>query len=401
MRGADLESDLRARDFTLNAMAVDVHHPDQLLDPLGGSADLAAGRLRACSNTSFQDDPLRIIRAIRGAATYTLHILPETRSLMKAAIAKLPQVSPERQRDELFKLLDAPKPGASLRALDMLGVLPYLLPELPALNDVEQSPPHIWDVWTHTLYTLEKLESVLAALAEEYDPDSADEFVLGFVVLKLGRYRQQIGAHLHTPLNTERSVKALLYLATLYHDVAKPKTRSIDADGRIRAFGHEQRAAEIVEERFNALRLSNAEIERLKRIVRNHMRPHSLRDTGKPPTRRAIYRFFRDTQEAGADVVLLSVADLLATYGPNLPQDVLAAHLDVCRALLEAWFEHREESVLPPAVLDGNDLIVNFDLEPGPIIGELLEAVREAQAMGEIEDRKAAFKFVEEWLQAR
>ncbi|MBN2503501.1 MAG: HD domain-containing protein, partial [Anaerolineales bacterium] len=201
--------------------------------------------------------------------------------------------------------------------------------------------------------------------------------------------------------NTERSVKALLYLAALYHDVAKPETQSVDADGRIRAFGHEQRAAEIVEQRFSALRLSNAEIERAKHIVHNHMRPHSLRDTGKPPTRRAIYRFFRDTEEGGVDVVLLSVADLLATYGPNLPQDVLAAHLDVCRALLEAWFEHREEKVLPPAVLDGHDLMVNFDLEPGPIIGELLEAVREAQAMGEIEDRKTAFKFVGEWLQAR
>ncbi|RPH63276.1 MAG: CCA tRNA nucleotidyltransferase, partial [Chloroflexi bacterium] len=139
-RGPDLESDLRGRDFTLNAMAMDVR-TGQPIDPLGGARDLREKLLRACSETSFTEDPARILRAVRQAAAFGFTIQPETRQLMKTAVPLLPRVSPERQRDELFKMLEGPRPDASIRALELLGVLPVLLPELPALKGVEQSAP--------------------------------------------------------------------------------------------------------------------------------------------------------------------------------------------------------------------------------------------------------------------
>ena len=111
-RGDSLEADLRGRDFTINAVAMDVH-TGQVIDPLGGVNDIRAKRIRACSASSLSDDPARILRAVRQAAALGFSIDPETRKLMKAAVPLLEKISPERQRDELFKMLSGPKPDAS------------------------------------------------------------------------------------------------------------------------------------------------------------------------------------------------------------------------------------------------------------------------------------------------
>ncbi|MDH5506106.1 MAG: HD domain-containing protein, partial [Anaerolineae bacterium] len=398
MRGPDLESDLRGRDFTINAIAVDIRQPQTILDPLGGMADLLAKRVRACSPTAFQDDPVRILRAVRFAAAYRMQIVPETRQSMRQNVTGIENTSPERRRDELFRMLANPQPAASLRALEMLGVLPFVLPELAALKGVTQSPPHVSDVWEHTLHTVQHLESLLAALDEHYDQKTANQLVMGLVVLRLGRYRQQISAHLSSCLTRERGLRPLLFLAALYHDVAKPPTRSVDEDGRIRFLDHENRGAKTAAARASALHLSNLENQHLSTIIRHHMRPLHLANAPMPPSRRAVYRFFRDTGAAGIDVCLLSLADLLATYQKTLPQETLAAHLDVLRTLLEAYWEQAEERLFPPALLDGKDLIKEFDLKPGPRIGALLEALREAQAAGEVASRGDALQFAETWL---
>jgi putative nucleotidyltransferase with HDIG domain len=398
-RGPDLESDLRARDFTINAMAVDIRRPQELLDPLGGAADLKDKRIRACAPTTFTDDPLRILRALRQAAAFGFHILPETRTLMRQATQFLPHISPERLRDELFRILGGPKPGASLRALDLLGALEYVLPELCALKGVEQSPPHVSDAWAHTMNVLAKLESVLTALDPTYNPDQATNLTLGLAVLRLGRYRQQIGEHLGTPLNTDRSHRPLLYLAALYHDIAKPQTRQVDPQGQTHFYEHDQLGAKAMQARAQALHLSNPEIERLTLIVRHHMRPMLLAQAGKAPTRRVIYRFFRDTGPAGVEVCLLSLADFLATYGVAVSPDEWGTHLDVVRSLLEAWWERPAEVVSPPPLVRGHDLIAAFGIPPGPQIGRLLEAIREAQATGQVQSKDEALAFASELIQ--
>jgi tRNA nucleotidyltransferase/poly(A) polymerase len=398
-RGPDLESDLRARDFTINAMAVDVRAPDKLLDPLGGAADLLAKRLRACSSTSLQDDPLRVLRAVRMATTFSLQITPETSQLIRQAGDGLDHISPERIRDELLRILGGKQVTSALRALDLLGILSRVFPELPVLKAVTQSPPHVDDVWNHTLQTIQNLEKVLGLIGVlEHNPDSAANLMVGLVVLRLGRYRQQIHTHLQNPIIPDRPWQALLFLAALYHDTGKPDTREVDEDGRIRFFEHEQVGADLITLRANAFHLSNREISRLKSIVRHHMRPHLLAQTGKAPTRRAVYRFFRDTREAGVDICLLALADVLATYGTTLPQDTWNHYLDIIRELLEAWWERTEERVSPPSLINGHDLIATFKLSPGPQIGQLLEMVREAQADGQIENRNQALTWIKNHL---
>ena len=400
-RGENLEADLRDRDFTINAIAFDLQG-QTLIDPLNGAADLRAKIIRACSLTSLQDDPVRILRAVRQAAMFGFKIQVETRQAMKDAAHLLPKVSTERQRDELFKILEGPKPDASIRALEMLGVFPYLLPELSALKGVTQSEPHIYDVWEHTLSVLGYLENILSALAPGYNADHTNDLFTGLLTLRIGRFREQFATHFTVSLNTDRSVRAALFFATLYHDVNKPSTRSVDAKGRIRFFDHDIKGTDIASARAQAFNLSNDEVDRIQTIVKHHMRFHfftsRLEGDHQEPSRKAIYRFFRDTGEAGIDLVLLGLADLRGTRGHTLTQETWTAALDVARILLENYWERREQTVAPPRLLDGNDLMQELNLQPGHIIGQLLEAIREGQAIGKIETREQAIQFAHEHL---
>jgi tRNA nucleotidyltransferase/poly(A) polymerase len=398
---ATLEADLRARDCTINAIAYDINR-NTIIDPLNGASDLRAKLIRACSPTSFQDDPVRILRVIRQAAAFEFKIELATRQMMKEAVSLLPRVSPERQRDELFKILEGPKPDASMRALEMLGVFPYLMPELSAMKGVTQSPPHIYDVWEHTLSVLRYLEEIFSSLRLGYSAEETNDMFTGLLTLRLGRYRELFAAHFAESLNTDRSVRAALFFAALYHDVRKPATRSVEESGRVRFVMHEAQGAEVAAERAQAFNLSTDEVERIRKIIFHHMRFHSfisrLEEEQEEPSRKAIYRFFRDADKAGVDLVLLGLADLRGTCDHTLAQQTWNTALDVARILLENYWEKPEETVSPPRLVDGNDLMRELNLQPGKVIGQLLEAIREAQAIGQAATREQALDLAREEL---
>jgi len=399
MQGIDLEADLKNRDFTMNAMAIGLQPPFPLYDPWGGATDLHAKRLRSCTPSAFSSDPIRILRGIRFSINFDVRSDPETKERMRAAVDLLPEISPERTRDELFQLLKSRKPGAAIQVLDILDALRHVLPELTKLQEVEQSSPHIYDVWKHTLEVASRMKSIIQILTPPYEPDSTSNLFMGVVTHRLGRYREQLSAHLEQSLVQTRSIEAIIMLAALYHDSGKPESQDVDAEGRIRFINHEKKSAELVVKRAAILQLSNTEIRRLRTIVLHHMRPLWLAQTGELPSRRAKYRFFRDTGAAGVDICLHSLADTLGTYGYTLPPDTWKHQVDVVRSLLEAWWERKEEQISPPPLIDGNDLIRKFDLKPGPIIGRLLEEIIEAQATGIVKNQRQAYELASRILQ--
>ena len=401
-RGATLEDDLRDRDFTINAMALNLRDIT-IIDPLNGATDIRAKVIRACSPNSLTNDPVRILRAVRQAAAFGFTIDKSTRELMKQAADKINNVSIERVRDEVFKILGGPKASASIRALEMLGVLQHLMPELLKMKGVTQSNPHIHEVWTHTLAVVDQLDNLLtSSLRLDFDPEKTSDMYMGLVSLKIGRYREQIAKHFANQLNPSRSHRSLLFFAALYHDVCKPDTKTIDESGRIRFFDHDIKGAEVVADRARAFNLSNDEVERLHTIVRHHMRFHFFADRlereGQPPSRKAVYRFFRDSGAASVDLILLALADLRGTKGNELTQVTWTAYLDIARILLENYWERPEEVINPPRLVDGNELMKELNLQPGKIVGVLLESIRENQAAGKIADKEQALAFAREEL---
>jgi putative nucleotidyltransferase with HDIG domain len=394
LRGETLEEDQRRRDFTINSLALDAHVPGRSFDPLGGAGDIRERRIRACAADSFEDDPVRVLRAVRFAAQLRFQIEEDTRERLRASVHRLAEISPERKRDEVIKILSGRRVAAALATLDLLGIFPLVFPGLQVMKGVRQPEPHVYDVWDHTLSVVKHLEALTDLLTtREHDPE-AGNMITGQAVLRLGRYRDRIRDHLDEEIVPDRTWRGCLFLAALYHDAGKPATRSVEEDGRIRFTGHEEVSAEMAKGIAQDLVLSNDEKRRLVRVVRHHMRPHHLVWTNRPPSRRAIYRYFRDTGPAGADIALLATADVLGAYEQTLTVETWGKYLDLVRILLENWWERPEEAVRPPALLNGTDLIEHFGLTPGPLIGELLAKLQEAQAAGEVKDRDEAVGFI-------
>jgi hypothetical protein len=171
----------------------------------------------------------------------------------------------------------------------------------------------------------------------------------------------------------------------------------VDAEGHVRLVQHEQIGEALAVERAAALRLSSDETARLAVIVRHHMRPHWLSGHAAL-TSRAIYRFWRATGPAGVDICLLAIADYLATYGARLDTQAWIHYVETVQMLLERYFLSRDTAVAPPALINGQQLLDRFHLEPGRLIGELLEQVREAQVDGEITTSEEALEWVQRLL---
>ncbi|MBI5959024.1 MAG: HD domain-containing protein [Chloroflexi bacterium] len=397
-RGPDLLSDLVHRDFTVNAMAVQLTGDlQQVIDPLGGLNDLQARLLRQCHPNSIADDPVRALRAIRTSVSHHLLIEPVTRQSLKDQAHGLQDASIERVRDEFFHILNSPKPAAALAALQHLGLLRYIIPEAENMQGVEQSAPHVFDLWKHTLAAVEALDTIQHLCQSSVSPDLTANLQFGMIVSTIHAVREPLREHLSHEWPNGRTHHALLNLAALLHDVGKPATRSVSDEGKLRFWRHEQVGERIALERAAALRLSNDEIARLTTIIRNHMRPHWL-NADSPITARSIYRFWRDTGAAGVDVCLLAMADYLATSGVTLETRAWVGYLANIQILLERYYLHRDKAVPGAALLNGQQLLEYFRLEPGPLIGELLENLREAQAVGDISNTQEALEWVQRFL---
>ena len=402
-RGPDWLTDLEARDLTINAIALRLGGDAELFDPFNGRPDLEARLVRAVTEHSFRDDHVRMMRAVRLAGELGFQIEPQTAAWIRRDAALLADVSVERARDELAKLLALPDALAGIRQMDDLGLLAHMLPEVAALKGVDQSRPHHWPVFEHTLFVLGALERIIAiAVGQDgilpYVP--APEFVWGDVMRTLADFQVKLASHLIWPLGDERPALVSLKLAALLHDCAKPQTKTYDDDGRMHFYGHDDAGAPIAAERVRALRFNKAEVERVRVIVAHHMRPQQLADAESGVTRRAAYRYFRDTREAGVDVVLLALADHIATHGPDVQPERWARRIEAASKLLAEYWTRLAKDVAPTSLVSGDDLMAELGLPPGKRLGELLEAIREAQAAGEVGTREEALALAQSAAQS-
>jgi len=382
-QGRDLMADLAGRDFTVNAMALDVtHDPPLLIDPHGGQADLQAQQLRAVSDQAIANDPVRGLRAVRLEAGLGFEIEARTQRLIQAAAPKLAEVSAERVRDELVKILSLPAVAGSLRQLDRLNLLAEVLPEVTALQGLAQTGRHRWDAYEHTLQALADLEILLPLNAALLHPDVP--------------FPDQAADHLAMVITGGHSRRLLLTLAALLHDVGKPQTATTEEDGRVRFIDHERVGAAMASDALRRLRFSAEGVRLVQSVVRHHLRPLQLTWQGVA-SRRAIHRFYRDAGDAGVEVALLALADDRATTGYHDDSDPSSGAADeyqalteTVTALLDAYFNRRQSVVAPIPLLTGRDLMDQFGLEQGPAIGRLLAALQEAQATGQVTNREQA-----------
>jgi tRNA nucleotidyltransferase/poly(A) polymerase len=396
MRGGDIMADLGHRDFTANAMAWPLERLEEesaILDPHRGRSDLGRGLLRAVSPAIFRCDPNRLLRAVRLASELGWEIEPRTLSWLRRDALYLREVSRERIRDELMGILKGDA-WHGLRLLDDFGMLEMILPELGPAKDLVQGFPHHLDVFDHSMETVLRLEEVGWMLGvEEGDRDDRLPRFHGLtwpyqmLAEELSGLKGYLGRHLLEVVSGDRPRWILTKLVALLHDVGKPATSSKDEDGRHRFIGHEKVGEEAVGVIFRRLRFSMREARLAKIMTGAHMRPLQLAREGA--SRRAIRRFFRDTGGAGVEVVILSMADHLATLGRALRRKEWHQQVSYARAMLEHYYSQVELAEVPRLV-SGDEVMERLGLSPGPKVGWLLGLIQEAQDMGEISSREEA-----------
>ncbi|MER3446159.1 MAG: phosphohydrolase [Candidatus Dadabacteria bacterium] len=329
--------DVMRRDFTINGILYDPI-TEEAIDHVGGTEDIEKGIIRTIGNPyeRFNEDKLRMMRAVRFGARFKYEMEKETLRAMRKLAPLISQVSVERTRDEIVKIISQKNPGSGLRLLRETGLLLYVLPEIDKMHGVPQ-PPEFHpegDVFTHTCLVLDKVFEIT---------------------------------------NGEPSLE--LSVGALLHDVGKPDTFSIE--DRIRFNGHDKVGAELAVRICRRLRFSNKETERIKALVREHLKFKDVFNMKESTLKRFI------GMPHFEDHLRLHLADCLASHGSTEAYDFVKKKLD----------ELKEEDIKPKPILSGYDLI-EMGYKPGPIFSEILDSLEEAQLEGNVKDREEAKRFV-------
>ncbi|UCG11330.1 MAG: HD domain-containing protein [Deltaproteobacteria bacterium] len=380
LRGESIEEDLAQRDFTMNAIAVDLsrwHSDDfvELIDPLEGIIDLLAGRVRACKERTLVEDPLRILRAFRLLSTNDFQIESQTRVSMVQMSQGLGRVAVERIRDELLLILSAPDCVRILRMMDGDNFVKQLLPEFDPMRGLPQSDHHHQDVWQHSLSALETLETFLGDLR-----------------VLLGEYVKEAHDALNHEIAGGRTRQLMLKLAVLIHDIGKPACRTTDNRGVSHYYGHELVGARLSVSLCSRLRLSNKEIEFVSRLVRQQTRVAHLFRLAKPP-KRALSRFFRLGPGMVWPLIILFASDFRVT---RRARSSGGGDLGILQERIQGWLDFYSRWIKPREglrpLVTGHDLTNYLQISPGPNLGKLLNELGELQWEGRINSRDEALK---------
>lgn len=373
LRGAHIEEDLALRDFTVNAIAEPLGG-GPLIDPHDGVGDAARRRLRMVGPGAFADDPLRVLRLARLAVQLDLDPEAGTVAQARRDAPAAAGVAGERVFAELRGLLRTERAVDGMLLLADLGAQDAVLPELSALQGLEQTRFHHKDVYGHTLEVLQ----ATVDLARE------PEAVLG------PQHGPAVAAFLAEPLGDELTRGQALRFGALLHDIAKPVTRGQRADGSVIFPDHDRVGAQMARDILARLRTSERLRGHVAALTRHHLRLGFLVHE-RPLDRRAIYRYLMTCAPVELDVSLLSVADRLATRGHNAEKSI-AAHMELADEILGAALDWRAHPPGPPLVR-GDELAQALGISPGPELGDLLAAIAEARYAGEVDDRDGAIAF--------
>ena len=353
-----VEADLSRRDFTVNAMALELTtSAPTLVDPFGGAVDLALGKLRTplAPEVSFSDDPLRMMRAARFLAGYHLAPEPDLVTAVHQMHNRLEIVSAERIRDEFDKLMQVEHPAAGLWFLVDTGLADEFLPELPGLR-LEQDPIHRHkDVLTHTIAVVENVR-------REAQPD-----------FDFRRTR----------------------LAALFHDIGKPKTRSFRKGKGVSFHHHEVVGARMTRDRMQALRYSNEDVEQVTLLVELHLRFHTYKMGW---TDSAVRRYVRDAGDLLVELNVLTRCD--CTTRNERKAVVLSQRMDDLEARIAELAAEEEIGRMRPE-LDGNDVMQYLGVRPGPVVGQAMDFLLELRLDEGVLGREEILRRLDAWWAAQ
>ena len=376
IRGDTIESDLHQRDFTINAMAIplstETMDTTQVIDVVSGRSDLSKKTIRMVSKKSFIDDPLRMLRAFRFSAQLNFEIEHKTIKHIQKNADRMKSVSAERILFELKILLRYADIYQFIEKMDQTGLLSTMFPEIESLRSCRQNDYHHTHVWGHSLETLKAYEQVMAQMDSLFSTTG-----------------DQVRNYLHQNDNM-----AMMKMACLFHDVAKPMTQKQDPETHHISFHrHDKLGKNEIEKICDRLRLSKKNAAFVCTLVEEHLH---IRDLLHPNTRRnTLLKNCRKLGETIIAVALLSIADKLATRGFKSQESDRMLYQEKAIQFIESYYNDIQPVICTKNLITGKHLM-EIGIEPGPTMGKILRMVRGAQDEGKISTPEQALELAKE-----
>lgn len=377
-KGETIDDDLKFRDITINAIAIDVNNIcenflDHLIDPLNGLEDIKNKKISICSGRAFTNDPVRILRVLRFAAKFGYRIDETTFYLMKDSASLINTVAVERVKKEFFSVLNYQNQKFSIVMMIEVGLIRSLLSEILEFKSIKQGSRHKYDLFNHSIQTVAMIERAEDVLLKQFD-GNADLFK----------------PNLDELIEEGVTRRSLMIFAALLHDSGKTQTAKLK-DNRITFYGHDKAGMDINRNLSKRAGLGKNAQNIVVDLTRNHMRLLHL-SLLEEFTERAVKRFIFDTRNIFYELLILSIADAMAT-GDNADLDKL---FRVTGEVLNISKSLNDVNDIDP-LLNGNDVMDIAGFNNTPMIGAILKELKSLECSGQIETREDAIK----WLKKR
>lgn len=365
-----LENDIKRRDLTINAIAVNIKTGEIPSFCLGGIEDLNKKILREISEKNFTDDPLRLLRIFRfysslgfEPAKNLIHIASKYSNLIN-------KPAKERIEYELMKLFNGKYCAESLILMDKTGILEQLFPIVKELKQIPPNQHHHLDLFHHSIETVKQVQILYENSSEE---------------VKSHMDRTDFGGF---PRITH------LKLACLLHDIGKPSTWTIEENTqRHRFIKHDSEGEKLCVPILKNLCFSNKQIEYISYIIKKHMYPSAV-VSAPDMSEKTMMRYLRKSEDNAIDNILIAQADRLSALGPEITGEIVNNNINALNNLMDFCIETRKNIKPLPKLLDGNEIMQILNIKPSPKLGEILDTLKEAQISGDITTKEEAVNFI-------
>lgn len=366
-----LDEDLKRRDLTINAAAMEIN-TGKIYDPLNGLEDIKNGIIRAISEDNFINDPLRMLRAYRFASVLGFKIENQTRVMIRKHLDLILTPAVERRNSEILKLFGGKFADEILKITDDDGIIELLFPIMKDVKKVPSNTHHHLDLFHHSIETVKQIQSI-------YETS-----------------RIEVKEHLESiPFGVENRLSHLK-LAGFLHDIGKFSTWTIEENGRHRFIGHDETGASKAQSILTKSKFSKKQVEYITFLIRYHIYPSSV--VSAPNLSDKIFmRYIRRTRDRAVDLITLAKADRLSARGVMVTDEMVRENITKLNSLQDFYIKIKPTLKPLPKLLTGNDIMKIRKMKPSRELGEIIDALNEAQSEGKISTVRAAIKFVKSY----
>ena len=371
LRGDTIDEDLLHRDFTINALAYNLEN-DKLIDITSGIKDIETKTIKAVKEENFKDDPLRILRAYRFMATTGFKFDRNLNEIIKKYMPLLNQPAKERIHDEIMKLFGGKFAAKTILKMYEDRILEIIFPSVKDIEKIPKNSHHHLDLIHHVIETVKHVEIIY---------NNSEN--------KVKEHMNRIDFGGYPRINH-------LKIAAFLHDIGKPSTWTIEEGGRHRFIKHDIKGAELAKPLLKNLKFSNKQIDYITEMIRKHIYPSNVISAPDVDAKNYM-RYIRKMNDNVIDNIILAQADRLSAQGPDVTKEMTDANINGLNKLLSFYLEIKDSLKPLPKLIDGNDVMKILNIKQSPLLGEILDGIKEAQINGDIVTKDDAIKFVKNY----